>query len=613
MSFIYRDFLTPSRFAWNRASSVYHRFDRVWGKENDSGVIVYSPRLVYWSGSVRSDKPFKMFVNILGIEYKSLTNAKYEGVTQVYLKLEPQKYSYVAPEKDDIVNDLNSVFSIGDEFELYVHYSGESKRVVDTHYLLRDGRPSNSTDIKDYTIDKNAIRATLESDPFKYFANASLTSSGKINTAKINSIKGFPVMRVSATRRTARPAPLTVVEYDSDSTHLYSTLALLDNGSMFQKLGVYGEMVTIKNSSDSLVYYDYSYKVKYKVVSLATNTKYIVNQIDLLTNAISSSLAYSGGKVYEATNHFADTKLKEAVIAMNNASALPITHNGKLRVDAVALMKRKDFVDMLGKILGSGYEKEKVKWYEKALAVIVVVIAIVAMYFSFGSSYAVSGSMVAAAAESLAVGAVVLSVGMVMYSSAFPSATDQTKMIGRVAQIVGLAAMITGIWAAIQNSFATMAQKAGTQASQEAAQEGASEAAQKAIMENVTREYSVGQYVKDILFNTVSDMTSQVQNMFSFENISSKFSTKGLSSLTMKDVSGWLDNLNSAMKMYMKFFGDKIDSLKSEDEQAVKEDGVEAYYGAVAMIDEVDALVKMDYMIKGNNGGEITNRLMTRL
>lgn len=82
MSFIYRDFLSPSRWRWNSASKLYHRFDGIWDKEIVDGIEVYSSRLYYWTSStgLRSDLKFKRFINALGVEYEQLQNQKYKGV-----------------------------------------------------------------------------------------------------------------------------------------------------------------------------------------------------------------------------------------------------------------------------------------------------------------------------------------------------------------------------------------------------------------------------------------------------------------------------------------------------------------------------------------------------
>lgn len=599
MSFIYRDFLIPSRFEWNRASALYHKFNRVWGKSTINGVEVYDEKLVYWSGSVRSDTPFKRFINALGVEYTQLQNSSYDGVDNVYFKLEPSKYSYSAPEKAAIVSDLDSVFNVGDEFELYIHYSGQTRRVVNNHWKRKPGATGDK--IGDYTIDTVGIRATLSSDPMRYFANADLVSAGtlipKSNTA-------LSRLRLTAQRTSPRSTPVTRVEYDEDTTHIYATLAILDNGTTFEQHGsIYDERTTVKKTTTSDVYFEYSYKIRYKVISIPTIDSYIVNQIDLLSNAMQTAINYKGGNVYAISNVASDTTLKEAVIAMNNVEAVGLTYQGQLRVDAVALMKRKEFAKMLGKIFGTGYKKKKTKWYEKALAIVIVVVAVVIGVVSAGGLSAVSTSIIALA-QALAVSAAAMSIGMMLYAAAFPYATDQTKMIGKFAQIVGLAAMVTGVYAAIQQSWKNYVMAEATKQAGGVATESAIATAEA----NAT----ISGYLNYMVDQAITSVTSSISSLFTSITTPSSW-TSNLSSVTMNDVSGWLKSLNTGMDLYVKFFGDKPQLPQASDEQATKEDGVEAYYAALNMLDEVDALVKMDYMIKGNAGGEVTERLLTRI
>lgn len=592
MSFIYRDFLTPARFEWNKASALYNRFTKVWGRSTINGIDVYDSNLVYWNGVVRSDTPFKRFINALGIEYAQLTEANYKGVTNVYFTLDPSKYVYTAPEKTAIVADLTSGFTVGDEFELYVHYSGETRRVVTSHWIQKPGTIGDS--ISDYTIDTVGIRNTLHSSPMKYFANATLESAGVLVP---NSNVALSKLQQTAKRTSPRATPVTRVEYDEDTTHLYATLALLDNGGVFAQQGtVYNERTTVTKVGESDVYFEYSYKIKYKVVTVPTVDSYVVGQIDLLSNAMATALNYKGGSIYAISNVATDTTLKEAVIAMNNIEAVGLTYQGKLRVDAVAAMKRKDFVKMLGKIFGTGYTKKKAKWYEKVIAVVLIAVAVVVGVMSGGGLAAVSSSLVSAAVA-LATTAAVLTIGMLVYASAFPNATDQTRMIGRVAQIVGLAAMVTGIMAGIQNAF--------QQAAKEAIKKGTIQAA---------GEYTVQQFAKDMFTKLVDSIKGSVMDKINLITTPSSWSLPDLSSITMRDVSGWLDNLDFGMRTYMRFFGESRQySTLTENEQATKEDGVESIFLAYEMVDNNDALYRMDNMVKNNLGGQKTENFMTQI
>lgn len=592
MSFIYRDFLTPARFQWSSNWKLFRRFDAVWPKTTIDGIPVYANTMVYWSGSLRSDAPFKKFLTALGVEYAQLQNSNYDGVENVYFKLEPGKYSYTAPGKSAIVTDLNTVFNINDEFEVFVHYSGESRRVVSSHWLY-DG-VSDPTKMSSYTVDTLGIRTTLHSDPMLYFANARRISAG-IPLQDSNLALGQLIQTVMRSSPVA--TPVTRVEYDEDVTHIYATLALLDNGSVFQQQGgAYSERTTVNQVAGGDVYFEYSYKLKFKVIADAAVNSYVVGQIDLLSNAIQTALTYTGGNIQAISNAATDTTLKEAVISMNNPEVLGLTYNGQLRVDAVGAMKKKAFVEMLSKIFGSGYTKKKVKWYEKALAFTLIIIAVVIGIASGGGLAAVSSSLVSLAIA-LSVTAAVLSLSLLVYASAFPHATDQTRMIGRFAQIVGLAAMVTGVMAAIQNAW----------------QRAAAEAVKRQAISE-TSQYTLKQFAQDMFSNMVDAIKSSVSSSFSTITTPSSWSLPELSKITVADVSGWMGNLGDGIKLYTKFFGDSDQlSTLTEGEQATKEDGVESVYLSYEMIDNTDALYRMDNMIKNNNGGQKTENYMVQI
>lgn len=612
MSFIYRDFYTPSLLKWNRASALYHKFDKVWGKSVVDGIEVYDSRLYYWNGSVRSDTQFKRFINALGIEYTTLQNASYKGVSNVYFTLDLGKYDYSAPEKAEVVEDLNSVFKVGDEFELYVHYTGESKRSLVSQWSLKPG--ASGTSIGDYTINTSNIRSTLHSDPIKYFANAKLEEAAPLTIRSNPAIKSI---QQNALKSSPRSTPVTRVEYNEDTTHIYATLALLDNGSVFEQVGgIYDERTTVVNATVSNVYFQYSYKIKYRVKALATVDSYVVGQIDLVSNAMEEALGYNGSNVYAIENRATDTTLKEAVIAMNNITAVGLGYKGQLRVDVAAAMKRKDFASMLGKSFSTGYTKKKSKWYAKLLTVVIVVIAVVVFVITGGSGAAVSGNLIALSVALTAASAT-LTIGMLLYASAFPYATDQTKMIGNFAQIVGFAAMITGVMAAIQSSWQ---QYVRAEAAKIAAKESLG-VATKEVMANAliqaeataTIQGYLG-YMMDVavesIINATNTLITNVQSILS----PSTWNLSGLSNLTMTDVSGWMKNLDFGMRMYSEFFGQsKQYTTLTEEDQSTKENGVESVFLANSMIDKTDALERMDMMIKNNMGGQKTENFMAQI
>lgn len=549
---------------------------------------MYDKRLIYWDNTLRSDVPFKRFINALGIEYKTLEEADYKGADYVYLKLDTSKYQFTAPTVDEITTKLNNTFNVDDEFELYIHYTGESKRVADSHWSLTEGM--DPTKISSYTIDTAAIRATLHSDPMKYFANADLSSTGKL---LVQSNTALSIIQTGA-NTSPSSTPITSVGY---SDHIYSTLSLLDNGSMFTQVGdVYDEISTVNQTTNSNVYFTYSYKLKFKVANTAINTSYIVTQIKSLADIIQTASEYTGNEIFAISNIADDTTLKQAVISMVNPDIVGLTYNGYLRVDAVANMKRKEFSNMMGKILSSGYEEEDAEWYEVIFSVVLIVLSIVIGVLSAGGLSVVS-TQLAAAATALAITSVSLTVSLVVYANVFPYAMDMIKLIGKFAQIVGALASITGIMSAIQTAWNKAAQAA----------------VEKKVISDVS-QYTVTQFVKDMIINFYDKITASIMDKISFITDPSKWSLSSLSEITLSDVSGWLNNLGDGFKTYMKFFGDsKQYNTLTEEEQAAKENGVEHIYLTYEMIYNNDALYRIDNLVKNNSGGQKTENFLIQI
>ena len=446
------------------------------------------------------------------------------------------------------------------------------------------------TKISSYTIDTAAIRATLHSDPMKYFANGNLSSTGKLL------VQSNTALSIIQTGSNTSPSstPITSVGY---SGHIYSTLALLDNGSMFTQVGdIYGEISTINQTTNGNVYFTYSYKLKFKVANTAINTSYIVTQIKSLADIIQTASEYAGNEIFAISNVADDTTLKQAVISMVNPDIVGLTYNGYLRVDAVANMKRKEFSTMIGKILSSGYEEEDAEWYEVIFAVVLIVLSIVIGVLSAGGLSAVSTQLVAAA-TALAITSVSLTVSLVIYANVFPYAMDMIKLIGKFAQIVGTLASITGIMSAIQTAWNKAAQAA----------------VEKKVISDVS-QYTVTQFVKDMVVNFYDKITASIMDKISFITDPSKWSLSSLSEITLSDVSGWLKNLGDGFKTYMKFFGDsKQYNTLTEEEQATKEDGVEHIYLTYEMIYNNDALYRIDNLVKNNSGGQKTENFLVQI
>ena len=598
MPIITADFLSPARYKQAGASATYERFKKVWGTTVIDGVEVYSPVLFWYQNGagVRNDLPFNRFINKLGVKRTDLTENKFKRVENCYFTLNASKYSYVPMDLVAIASDLENAFSIGNEFEVSVTYGGDLKRFVTTHWAHD---PINNT----YSVDTAAIRAMLHSDPLKYFANIALESAGTPWNEFENS-SGFSIVGQIATPASS---PVTKVEYDTTlRDRIYETLALLDNGSMFQQQGeVYSERIVGVDmstaSSSGVILAEYSYILKYKVVALPISTTHITAQCSKVAQAVYAAQNSASVSSFIRTNHAMDTKLKEAVLLMNNPASTPAFYKGYLRVDSAHAMKRKDFVKLLIKCFDSGSTMQKEKWYEKVIAIVIIIIAIVIIVLTWYTGVGAEiGSGMLALGLGLMYASAFLAIALTLYAKAFPYATDQIQMIGGAATIVGYAAMAVGFYNIINQAFIQAATEAGTKAAIAAsAQNGATAESIMAAYNSATSSFSAEMWIDGMIEGVKESVMSMVDGV---ANASAGSLGEALSNITMGDVSGWMDNISTGMQLYNKFFQETPTPPVTSDDQSDKESGLAEYFGALTMMNENDALYRMD-MIKINQFG----------
>ena len=696
MSTINRDFLGPARAKQAGANATYQLFKGVWGTHMEGSVEVYNSSLTYWNGSVRSDKAFKRFINKIGLEYAELESQSYDGLRSAYFKLDASKYSYEPMDQAAIAADLGEKFSVGDEFEVSVTYGGDLKRYVTSHWIA-DG-------VGGYDVDTAAIRAMLDSDKIKYYANASTEASGvpfqetdtniyDINVGTNSTSSTTPVTKiefnnlyitidtivtttttttvdtittvvhkditttttdrngtddpdgifdetvvVTATNETTvvdntagNPVGVTVVVdpvvTDIQDRTVYDALALLDDGTTFEQQGdVYSEKVTAVETTDqygnTMVIGEYSYIIKYKVISDVLVSSYIVDECSTIAHSLYDSLYNATSSVYSITNSAPDTLIKEAVYMMNNGATSAAFYNGYLRVDYAAGIKRKDFVDILAKCFGTGYVKKKTKWYQKVIAIVIIIIAIVIIVLTWWTGVGnVAGGSMAALGLGLLYGSAFLTISMMLYAAAFPYATDGITMIGDFAQIVGYAAMVVGVYNLVISSWQAYATQAGAEAGANAAQSAyaSGTTSSETLMEvyneaNATAiaNFTFGDFMGAMTQDLVSTISSSATGALdSVSNVSMDSVLTDLQSTSVGDISGWMKNLNKAMDLYNQFFVTPYQMPVTESSSS--EDGVETYYAAISMLDQNDMLDRMSMYKDDMFGGQQTENYLSNI
>lgn len=628
MSTIYRDRISVDRARWAGASATYQLFKKSWGTTTVDGIEVFNKTMVYWAGGMTLNATQKRFIKKIGLSYEQLSSQKYEGLDNAYFKLDSAKYTYEPMDTAQIAADLEMAFAVGDEFEVAVTYGGDLKRYTST-FMQPDGTGG-------YTVDTVGIRSMLNSDRVKYFANASTTAAGSMFQETETSIYDISV----GTNKTPISTPVTRLAYnDSDTGNgkLYDCLAMLDNGTTFQEIGINTERVQAVETTDQygnvVVIGEYSYTVKFRVIATPLVSSYITTQCSIVANAMKTSMLYRGSFNLKLTNHSQDTLIKQAVLLMSNDSSHPAFYNGYLRADYCAAIKRKDFVKILGKVIGTGYTKKKTNIWKKVLAIVIIVIAIVIIVLTWWTGVGnVAGMTLASLGAGLLYGSGFLSLALIAYAEANPEATDMIKIIGGAATIVGYASAVVSVWSVATTSSNLMQQasaalqvgaivasvagdkelaailKIGAMATGYA---GAQDAFKAWTFEGPT---TFSDAVANLATGAVESLKELPQAIL--DKISSITTTGVLtdvSSISLGQVGGWMQNMTTAMQMYNQFFVTPYIPPTNSEHQSDKESGVEEYIATQNMVDNTDLLDRISQYKENMFGGQQTQMYMSSI
>lgn len=629
MATVYRDFLSIPRAQQAGAQAVYKLFDQAWGKEWIDGVEVYTHGMPYVITNMLVASPqFMRFLKKIGITQESLLSKSYDGIEVALFWLNTGKVNFTPKLDVDIAVDISNAYNIGDEFEISVKYGGDLKRYVPSHWSTLPGGS--------VTVDTAAIRATLESDPLKYFANIETIPAGVMP----HTTYPDPVFTYEPnTNITASTVPVVTMDYNPTTGKALDTLALLDNGSTFQQIGVRNEIFNAVETTDQYgnvaIIGEYSYIVKYRYIADPSSVSNIVTKCKVVADALAQSLAYTGVNKYKIVNQGVDTKIKEAIYSFNAyVSSNPIFYNGRLRVDAAKAMKKQDFVKILSKMFDHAETyTDNSHWYDVVIAIVIVIISIVIIVLTWyaGGSYGW-----VALGQGLAYGAAFMSVATMLYAAAFPDATSQIRALGKVAQIVGYMAAVTNIYNIAMSSSTIMQQasavlQVGSVVADftgndelatilKVAAAGASYAGASDAFKDVTftkladGTASLSGAVDDFITEVTESLSELPQTIVDkISNIASASTLTDSSPISLGQVSGWMGNMNTAMNMYMSMFVTPYVQPIGATEQATKETGAEEYYAIKEMIDNADLLDKVDQIKMASFGAYQTEMFLSSI
>lgn len=543
MSFIYRDGSVVPRSRYNQAVSTYNKFKSFWPTQMVDGVEVLVPSRVFYRKGFIQDKVTKDFVKALGYSWEDFLLQDVDGeIETMYFKFKngfvwdgtkawedfdtPREvgYTLIKPTRDQIDSNIRSKFKDGEKFTVTISYGGALQRYIKEHSL-----PFSITDtgIVAEPLNKDDIINVILSNPWYYIVNSrhipynknsypfQLYDGGDVSIPETfynNSNRSLPVCDVSSSAEYGILALLS-------SDYIFSP-TLDDDGSL-KKIS---DSILVTDSVDGQVLrYDVTFEFTYnESENINTLSQDISGWFDAMYQDL-SDIKYNPVEPdrykEDRTTSQIDTKPKHIFndwfIDEREGRGLRIEDNLYLKLydgsystyikaEALASMKKADFVKFLSQQIDIDYTVEAKEWWEDILLVVIIIVAIVISYFTAGAGTAITWSWVATFAGTLAIS---LSVGgLIMSEVGGLSAACNVKIIGNFAQIAGYVATVTGIMSVYYGLKETVAKEA----LKEAGKEVTKEALAKAV-----EEVTVMDVVKKLISDAIDSVVSVVTDGFS--------------------------------------------------------------------------------------------------
>ena len=394
-----------------------NRFKKYWGVTTLDGVEVFNKQMVVWPGT-DSNKNVVKILKMFGM-YANIKQAKFEGITNYYLWLNPAKMdNYATISKDIIVNHLNAVIP-NYEFQIVLNYTD-----------AEDPKKFNGWTSEQVSTWFLANYATLRTGAYVECRGNTLVAEAVGYYVPLDVSGNFAVRTVSAT--------VTPIAYRTSA------------GLTAYHTGISVELVAKQVSplqeDDTIVDMMLNETDPNRKNKITTMFGLDADTDDDTAAAWLTSAARTGGIFRSITNR-GSNKTNE------------IWYRGQLRTQILdsSYVDRDAFAGILASSMDTGYTKKKTKWWKKLLSIVIVVIAVVLSVPSGGLSMATLGTF----AVNLGIAALVLTA--VQFVVAKSGDTGWAQYLGKFVQVVGIASMIAGIGSFIQNTVAKLAQDTAKQ------------------------------------------------------------------------------------------------------------------------------------------------------
>ncbi len=578
MSTVYQRF----KKAWPNNGSVYEKKMKFY--QGDSYIEDISMKRFFNSVGISWEEMKKQKVDneieaiYFKLEDSYCWDGTYEDGTDTVSTCESTQL--VAPSRQEIMDMFNSTFREGQIITPTVVYGGSSKKYVNDYTL--PWHINEAGVIEGGGVNTPAVREAIESDPWYYLANARISDYELDNPSfqeyeggnydmpthtnnPTNRLVGSCQTKVTQQRweeppcRDPEDEPEEVEEGEEplpeceeyipvyeDPMYALGAFALMQEGGSFRRVegSLTENFATVSTSRFDGESLEYSFSYDYEYIPMKIDDGLIDSIIAFYQNKNNYTMKLNKKldlkprgeyrdvmmghtrdnlfkKVLNEMTRYLDIETGKTYDGVTNSLFL----NGKLRVYQASMMKRSDFVVMVASSMDTDYDVEEAEWWEKVVAVIIAIIAIIVFVYSLGTLAAVTPLILAQAAGMTSLVLTIGALGLSMFGGL--SAGGLVEIIGAVAQIVGYIALVAGVFAAINSAGQSAAKQALLDAGKEVSTEAIkTEMLTRSLLDNVGA-------LMDQTLNTATSkvtefMTMSGTEMFSTVTDGISYITKGL-------------------------------------------------------------------------------------
>lgn len=435
-----------------------------WGVTTIDGVEVYNNQFTVWPGT--ETEATKKVLKILGIPIGDIKSQSKNGITRLYLQLNPSKIDTSSYSKEALATAIEEdvPFDEWREFTLEVTDSSDPVKFVGwskeqiKQYVVNNFESLSSG----YEINTDADVESVED-----YLGVYVLSDGGVDFAVEVLEAGIVPVGVSTAHN----------EREADFANRWKKTSSYQSGInlryRYKRTGYLNDDSPIVG----LIYDDLQYgKSGMTKAEIATIGEDRVDAARARSNSARNWLSSKAGKT--------DT----------------LWYNGYLRTASSKLLRKHDYANVVFGSLDFGYDKKKTKSWKKALGIVLIVAAIVVTVVTLGwGSPLVT---IAAAASAAAITATLYSMVLAKNGD-----YDGAEYMGRWAKVAGIVSLVAGIGAAIQGLLRQAAQASVQEAAKQTGQAAAADLAAAGASSAASLAAGAAVEASTLASATVSDIT----------------------------------------------------------------------------------------------------------